>query len=236
MFILALLLLLGLAPAVSAANPPDRARIEPLDAFSPEVTRAYEYLHEPQTRAERLRSYGILSSAMKSAIWIRQFRLALDEHPEFTDEQRAVLEEAMALFTPELFEISSSSPEWGRRVDAPLQAIAQRARAAFGLTLAAQLFTQLGPTVPHPNPRADGTTLWQPKPLDANAQLRQPFKPSTQDLPHCECSSASDYCAYEFGSDFRCVGGGCIWGVNWGCGTGLQYPCNGLCTPVYNPG
>ncbi len=240
MVILALLLLLGLAPAVSAANPPDQAAIEPLDAFSPAVTRAYEYLHEPQTRAERLRSYGILSSAMRSAIWIHQFRVALDEHPEFTDEQRAVLEDAIALFTPELFEISASSQEWGRRVDAPLQAISQRARTAFGFALAAQLFTQLGPTVPHPNPRAlpglDGTTLWQPRSLDANAQPRQLFEPSTEDIPQCECSSTSDYCAWEYGSDWRCVGGGCYWGINWGCGTGLQYPCNGLCQQVYNPG
>lgn len=227
MRILALLLLVGMSPGAYA-----QATIEPLDAFSPAVTAAYERLHAPQTRVERLRSYATLSSAMRSAIWTHQFRVALDEHPEFTAEQRAVLEDAIALFTPELFEISASSPEWGYRVDAPLQAISQRARVAFGFTLAAQLFTQLGPTVPE----LDGTNLWQPRSLDADAKPRQRFEPSTQDLPHCECSTVNDYCAWEYGSDWRCVGGGCIWGVNWGCGTGLQYRCDGLCQQVYNPG
>ena len=240
-----LLLFVGVLPSVQAAphvrqDLSDSLRqqrdstgtVDPLDSFSPEVTQTYDKLHLPQTRAERLSAYAQLSSAMKSAVWIHQFRVALAQHPEFTAEQRDVLGEAIALFTPELFEIDPSSPDWGRRVDAPLQALTYRVKVVFGIALAAQLFTQLGPTLPHPTaiPAPDGNVSSPPTAPAGESRHATTLHPAPNvELPNCFCSTVNDYCALEFGPGWYCLGGGCWWGVNWGCGTGLLYKCDGLC-------
>jgi hypothetical protein len=208
---------------------PDRN--DPLDSLWPEVAETYNRLHSPQGRGERLRAYAQLTSSMKSAIWIHQFRIALAEHPEFSPEQRTVLDDAIALFTPEFFEITFESPNWTDRVDRPLQKLTQRANDAFGVVLAGQLFAQLGPDNPNVGTKdVDRTEPSQPsnKP-HASFQRLKSLRPAPEDLPNCYCSTTSDYCSFQFGPWWSCFGGGCVWGVNWGCGSALRYPCNGLC-------
>lgn len=165
---------------------------------------------------------------MKSAVWTHQFLVALAEHPEFTAEQRAVLHDAIRVVTPELFDVPFASPDWTTRVDEPLHDLERRARAAFGDATARLLFAQLGPDDP---PRAmqaipggaSGSNGDQPN----AAPSRRRVLP--EDLPNCSCSTVNDWCAAEFGPQWYCLGGGCVWGVNWGCGAAFAYPCNGLC-------
>ena len=109
-----------------------------------EVADIYAMLAS-RDKVERLRAYGDLSSSMKASLWTHQLLAALAEHPEFAEEQRAVLYDALDLFTPEFFEITPSNPNWQVRVDRPLRRIEQRARAAFGSIVTRQLFAQLGP-------------------------------------------------------------------------------------------
>jgi hypothetical protein len=225
------------ADQAGTAPTPDTARLssERLDPFSPEVTAMYNKLHAPQTRAERMNTYGQLSSAMKSAVWIHHFRVALADHPEYTAEQRAVLEEAIALFTPDLFAITDANPEWSNRVDRPVQEFTRRAKAAFGVLVAAQLFAHLGPTLPV-GTQTPGASFSAPATHPQGANLRTLHPRATDDLPQCDCSTTSDYCSWEYGSDWACVAGGCYWGMNWGCGTGEVYRCNGLCQLQYGGG
>lgn len=178
-----------------------RLAAEPL-----EVAPTYETLVS-QKKRDRLQAFGALPSSMKSAIWTHQFLIALAQHPEFTEEQRAVLYDAIALFTPRLFEISNPSPEWSSGVDQPLQKLTLRAKAAFG-PLASKLFAQLGPLTPAAG--QVGATDPSVPPGESPKTLRsQTLHPSPKDdLPLCECSTTSDYCAFEHGSDWSCVGGG----------------------------
>lgn len=195
-----------------------------------EVAQTYEALLSKSKR-DRMSAYGDLPSSMKSAIWIHRCLTALAQHPEFTQAQRAMLRDALALFTPELFEISPSSPDWSNRVDQPLRNLANRAKAAFGFGLAGKLFAQLEPDNPPaaaPPAREAYPELQQVNPQGLS-QSPKTLRPVPDALPRCSCSTASDYCALEWGSDWYCLAGGCVWGTNRGCGTVLAYPCNGLC-------
>jgi len=170
-----------------------------------------------QDRRDRVRTYGNLPSSLKSAIWIHKSLLALAQHEEFTEEQRAVIYDAITLFTPELFDITFPSPDWVNRVDLPLRKLAQRAKIVLGFKLAAQLFAQLEPEMPTVSVESVHAT--------AHPQLGH----VPEDLPYCSCSTSSDYCAETHGNDWYCLGGGCVWGTNWGCGSVFAYPCDGLC-------
>lgn len=190
-----------------------------------EVARTYETLLSTDKK-DRMQAYGNLSDSMKSAIWTHRLLVALAEHPEFTEEQRTILYDAVDLFTPEFFAITFPAPDWSKRVDQPLRKLSARARAAFGYTVAGQLFAQLEPS--HPTvaaPATGATTPSQPSVTQGSRKIHG----ATKDLPNCSCSTTDDYCAFEWGSGWYCLGGGCVWGTNWGCGSALKYPCNGLC-------
>jgi len=90
-----------------------------LAAEAPEVARTYEELVVLDKR-DRMKAYADLPSSMKCAIWTHQFLVALSQHPEFTEEQRGVLYDAIELLKPEWFDIHYPSPAWSTRVDQPL--------------------------------------------------------------------------------------------------------------------
>jgi len=146
-------------------------------------------------------------------MWTHQFLTALAEHPEFSAEQRALLEDAIRLFTPEMFDIPSSSPEWHSRVGLPARRFGLRAKAILGDHLAWQLFAQLGPANPTADTQAAGTMLRA--------------APKT-DIPQCSCNTWDDFCPGEFGPDWYCLGGNCYF-RRVGCGTLLLDSCVGLC-------
>lgn len=204
------------------AGAPGDDAVRRLVAEPAEVGQTYDALVSIH-KQERKRIYGTLPASMKSALWNHQFLIALVQHPELTAEQRAVLYDAVELFTPELFEIPFASPGWSRRVDQPVRELTRRAKAAFGVALGGQLFARLGPM----------TQVVAPQTADASLSAKT-LHPAPNDIPPCECSTVSDYCSWEYGSDFACVGGGCYWGLNWGCGTAELYPCNGLCHLQFN--
>jgi len=87
---------------------------------------------------------------MKASMWSHQLLTALAEHPEFTEEQRAVLYDALDLFTPAFFETTYPNPDWSTGLDQPIRKIEQRARIALGPALAMRLLAQLGPDEPRP--------------------------------------------------------------------------------------
>ena len=76
-----------------------------LASEAPEVARTYAMLVS-KDRMDQTLAYADLSASMKAAMWSHQLLTAIVEHPEFTDEQRAIIGDALDLFTPEMFEIT----------------------------------------------------------------------------------------------------------------------------------
>lgn len=200
-----------------------RLAIEPL-----EVGRTYEAL-AVKDKSERMGAYAELAGPMRAAVWNHQLLVALAEHPEFTEEQRAVLYDAIELFTPEFFEITFDSPDWSSRVDQPLRKLESRAKATLGIVLTAQLFAQLGPDNPRVTVQQMSAKSSPPTQAKKGFQNSGKLRSAPNDLPNCSCSTTSDFCAATWGPDWYCLGGGCVWGTNWGCGSAFAYPCNGLC-------
>jgi len=96
----------------------------------PEVAQIYAMLVSKERVNQKI-AYADLPAAMKAAMWNHQLLTALVEHPEFTDEQRAIIGDTLDLFTPALFEFREGHPEFRTRVHEPLREIERRATAAF---------------------------------------------------------------------------------------------------------
>src|SRR5205809_29941 len=97
-----------------------RAASVAVDRTSADIARAYDELRF-KTRDERLDLFGQMSSQMKSGVWAHHLLAALVQHPEFTRDQREVIQQALLLLTPDLFALDRSDPQWTERVDKPLQ-------------------------------------------------------------------------------------------------------------------
>lgn len=198
---------------------------------SSDAGRTYQELRALSAN-ERIRLFAELPSSMQSAVLAHHLLTALAEHPEFTSEQRAVIQEALSLITPELFEIDPSNPQWGERVDQPLRRFKQRARAVFDSKTARELFTRLGPAEPaHPSVDMfdrNGDPMSAP-----GTALRRPNHATSLDsvFPECECSVISDWCVDWSGLGVTYCSNlyANCWFRNRGCGTLLQYACNGMC-------
>lgn len=108
------------------------------------IAKAYDEL-AAKSSSERVEFYRQMPSSVKSGLWAHHLSTALAHHPEFTDEQRAVVEEALSLLCSEFFEIDASNPAWPDRVGGPLGGLTERAKALFGVQTARALFAQLGP-------------------------------------------------------------------------------------------
>lgn len=175
-------------------------------ATSADVVRTYDELRSMR-RPARTQLLAQMPSAAQSAIWAHHLLTTLVQHPEFSLEQRAVIQEALSLLTPELFEIDHSNPRWADVVDLPLRRLKQRAMAAFpDRAFARDLFTQLGPDSELSQPSSG-----RPRSIQTNAEP-------------CTYSVDSDWCY----TGFACKNAWCNF-TGAGCGTLLLYPCEGLC-------
>ncbi len=97
--------------AVSSGVPESRGSGE-------EASRAYEDLLS-QAPANRAQSFALMPSSLKAGVWSHHFLTMLADHPEFTTEQRAVIQEALSILTPDMFAIPTSDPHWSELVDKP---------------------------------------------------------------------------------------------------------------------
>lgn len=122
------------------------------------------------------------------------------------NEQQKVILEAVALATPESFEISNDSSEWATKVDEPLQSLTRHALKVFSKAEGAEIFNNLGGTVASSNY------------VDVESDIAE----TEQLAATCGCSTSSDWC-WNY-----CSGGGCSRG-GLNCGTMWQYPCDGGC-------
>lgn len=86
----------------------------------------YQELRSLDTRARGQR-LAELPGATKAGVWSHHLLNAPAEHPDFTNEQRAVIRDALSLLTAEFFEVDSADPRWGPAVDQPPRRLKQRA-------------------------------------------------------------------------------------------------------------
>ena len=192
-----------------------------LPVATDDVARAYDELRFVRGSRERAQVLAQMPSETRTRVWAHHLLTMLVKHPEFTAGQRAVIQEALSLLTPELFEVHPSNPRWVDVVDMPLRRLKERAVAAFSDSpVARDLFTQVGPDYEERNVNdrtaasADGTG-------HSTAGRARIVK---TDSENCICSVASDWCY----TGYQCLNAWCNF-TGAGCGTLLLYPCEGLC-------
>lgn len=184
-----------------------------------EVWQTYSSISK-MSAPDRRSAFRSLSSSMQAAVWKHHALKVIVGHPEFTPDQKLVITDFLSLLTPEFFEITSSSPLWSDRVDAPLQEIHARAISVFGAKLAHAIIADLG---------AETESAARSTELTPSADSKRRLPPISN-IPNCECSTASDWCASPpLGSPgYQCSQGGCYFSPK-GCGDAFDYSCTGLC-------
>ncbi|HET8798929.1 MAG TPA: bacteriocin fulvocin C-related protein [Thermoanaerobaculia bacterium] len=151
---------------------------------------------------ERKTFYESLPAASKAGLWRVHLQVFAREHPELTNEQRAVLESAEKLL--ELaFSDNDRSNSGTADLDDKLDDLKRRARAVFPSAMAIQAFTRLG---------ADAIVT-----LEAAA-----YATPTE----CECSVRDDWCGW--GSACRYPHPTACTTVR-GCGWYWLEICDGMC-------
>jgi hypothetical protein len=92
-------------------------------------------------------------------MWTTQLERYKAAHPSLAEEQKAVLDRAIAFFSSERFGAEPGSPEWPA-VAAEMHEHEQQAIRTFGKDEARKLMAQLGPADPEGRQRMFG----EPKP------------------------------------------------------------------------
>jgi hypothetical protein len=121
-------------------------------------------------KGDRKTKFNQISPQDRSDLWRVHLGLNLARHPEWTDEQRSIVLEAIGIANPALYQLPKDN-NWTRLVDEPVRLFAQKALLQFSKQEAAALFSELGgddPKAHHAKPPVQG---------------------------NCNCSRESDYCS-----------------------------------------
>ena len=140
-------------------------------AHDGEALRKYSELSE-LTKGDRKASFKLMSTEDKSSMWRVHLGLNLARHPEWTDQQRAIVLEALSMVTPRLYKTSKDDRNWTRLVDEPVRLLTQKALAFFTKEEGAALFAELG--------------------FSEQLKLNHPQRPR-----NCACSQESDWCGNQ---------------------------------------
>ncbi len=189
-----------------------------------DARRAYDELLS-KTVTERKSTFAQMSCPMKSSVWTRHLLTTLAEHPELTTTQREVIQYALSILRPQLFEIGPSDMRWKDLVDQPLRQLKTRALAAFPPALARELFFQMGPDQPRPE------TTTAPSSTGSGSFVGLKVSPLDVIGGPCTCTAVSDWCDTSGLGVSSCVHGACFTSEH-GCGTLWVYGCYGKCKSI----
>jgi hypothetical protein len=170
-------------------------------------------------RRERVGAFRELPSATKAAVWRHHLTKIKTEHPELSREQRGIIDDFMALLTPDLYSLPSSDPHFNSLVENPLENIRRRAWAAFPRDLLVAVFLDMQPSESPAQPRVAAAPGLHPNP---------------EDISYCDCNRNHDDCFFWNGSGSYCSLG-CYFTSSWGCGPGWVLRCDGYCTAADPP-
>jgi hypothetical protein len=166
-----------------------------------------------------------LTPADRSGAWRAHFRRFLAAHPELTAAQRAVVEDAIAIATPDA--LGRADAETRTRISA----LFNQARDVFGNDTANALFVTLGT---EQSVRADILPLRQ-----RLADRVRSWRVANASSPDCNCNSDVDTCTVWPESDWlECSERyACEFDTTWPmCGPFWSWACNGWCRVVTWPG
>ena len=179
---------------------------------------------------ERKASFRNASSKNQSGLWRTHLALFLVKRPDLNEWQKQIILSAMALVTPEFFEVRASNPAWNTKVRVPLRALEEQILAAFSFEDGAKIFAQLGDDSEAAQRTPSGAVLLSsikyhrlsdPGPYKDRSRNQLTEQDMWAGGP-CECSTSSDWCPISG----YCNGTNCSPTSN-GCGTLWSYPCNG---------
>lgn len=193
-----------------------------------EILRKYDEVSALPLR-ERKALFRNASSRSKSDLWRTHLALFLVKRPDLDEWQKEIILAAMALVTPEYFEVRPNSPAWKTKVRDPLRSLEQEILGAFSFEDGAKIFATLGDdsdsakrTV-NPWGSVSLNSINYRQPSDSGPYTYNQF--AGQDMAvggPCECSTDDDWCPM-----FRyCSGTNCS-PTQSGCGTLWSIPCNG---------
>ena len=91
---------------------------------------------------------GELPPATRSALFQTHYERYALAHPDMSPAQRAVLDRAKELMTPDVYALPRESPEWKTRIGAPQAELERQARAVFDRTELMRIFAMIGPEDP----------------------------------------------------------------------------------------
>ncbi|MEP6912539.1 MAG: bacteriocin fulvocin C-related protein [bacterium] len=180
----------------------------------------------PNTDDELLRAYSALNSLSlvdrkivfrqacpkeKSNLWKLHLALSMIKRPGLTEQQQAVVLEAMSFASAEVFELRGKDLASKTEIEIALQALTSRAMQIFSKEEGAQIFSQLG-----------GSAGSSP---EMNASLPRSLVKTAHGSSRatCGCSHSSDWCWIV------CSGGVGCEHTDDGCGTLWRYACDGQC-------
>lgn len=161
----------------------------------------YQLVTAFKYQVERRAAFSNLSIQEKSNTM--RIHLALQmANRSLNKEQNEFIVEAMSLINPSIYGVKKGMDEWNK-IHESLNFLKDRMMSFFPKEEAFEIFASLG--------GEKGSTE------------------NTEELaPNCSCSGSSDYCGW-WRSGASCGGGSCRFQVG-GCGTGLWYDCDGMCT------
>jgi len=96
---------------------------------------------------DRKTRFNQISPREKSELWRVHFGLNLARHPEWNDQQRSLVLEAIGIASPTLYQIPKDK-NWNRLVDEPIRLFTNRALIVFSQEKGAALFVELGADEP----------------------------------------------------------------------------------------
>lgn len=161
----------------------------------------YLIISQQTTMKQRRDFFQTLSPERKSALWRKHYSTELVKHPDLTPDQKAVVDLAMVIVSPDLFR--DNLPD---------------------ACAAGSVFRTAGENAFKDAPSLRIEIFGQPAgPLPKLAHAK-----TSQGWPDCECNAASwcNSCVCECGA--KGPAGDCT-GRNTGCGCWWQQPCDHMC-------
>jgi len=207
-------LALALTISFRAASAQTPAHI-PLRGHRADVVANYDSLAQLEI-ADQRQVYSAQDDTVREDLWSLHFERILNDNPNLTAEQRAVVFEALGLVQSGVLEINHAAPEWQPFVDAAVADLNRHARQVLTPAMARTLLLELVPTPSHKTTGSSGHFQTSPLP-SIRSELRS---------DPCDCSSQSNWCDFVTNPDNNCKGP-CR--AQEGCGTLWLYSCDGLC-------
>jgi hypothetical protein len=212
-----------LFPVAMTPNP-GVAAVEWAASLSPDDLTAASNRIDQYPPIYRRAIMGELDPAERSSAWRLQFSRYLSTHPSLTEAQRAVVQEAIAMATPDVF-APPVRPELREKV----QDVFKRATSLLGPKDAGELFVTMGP-------RTGQVVNALPLRERIANQIRS-WRTVSADSADCNCNIEIDTCDLVPDPWLQCSElYTCNFDLNWPmCGPFWSWACTGWCKMIRWP-